>query len=451
MSEGRESLYAACTPRLTPFIPHRPHPKQHVFLLVDSKEAFFGGAAGGGKSDALLMAALQYVDVPGYNALILRRTYAELSKPEALLDRAHEWLDNTAARWSGETKTWRFPSGATLSFGYIANDADRFQFQSSAYQFIGWDELTEWPTDFVYRWMFSRLRRLEKVNVPLRVRAASNPGGLGHDWVRRRFVDNPSRVFIPSKLSDNPSLDPASYIESLGELDPITKQQLLNGDWTARLAGTKFHREWFDFVDYADLPVNLKRARYWDLAATEPGFGVDPCYTAGVYLAEDQNTGIWYVVDVKRTRSTPYGVEKFIRAAADQDGDTVAVWIEQEPGASGKNTIDHYSRVVLRDRVCSGHRPSGDKELRANIPSSKAEKGMVKLVRGGWVDDFLDELEAFPNGTFKDQVDAFSGAFAVVGMGSSTVNVTHGKPSCREPVVKRGDLTFYGEMYIDKE
>jgi len=440
-------------PKWTSYIPHLPHPKQHVFLLMDQKEVFFGGAAGGGKSDALLMGALQYVDVPGYNALILRKSFAELSKPEALMDRAQEWLIGTDAHWSGDLKTWKFPSGATISFGYIDNNNDRFQFQSSAYQYIGWDELTEWPDDISYRWLFSRLRRLEGCDVPLRVRAASNPGGLGHDWVRRRFVDNPRRIFIPSRLSDNPSLDALSYIDSLGELDEVTIQQLLNGDWTARLAGTKFRREWFDgkYIDYDRLPVNLKRVRYWDLAATEPGFGKDPCYTVGLYLAEDTTTGYWYIVDVQRFRATPFGVEQRIRRTADMDGDTVYVKMEQEPGASGVNTIDNYARRVLRDRHFSGHKPSGDKEVRANPVSSKCEKGLVYIVRGGWNDAFLDELEAFPNGVYKDQVDAFSGAFVTVGSTSGTVQVTKTRPDFEEPVVRRGDLTLRGERYIDKK
>ncbi len=102
---------------MTRYIPHTPTARQAAFLLLPDQEVFFGGAAGGGKSDALLMAALQYVDAPKYAAILFRRTYADLSLPGALMDRAHEWLDGTDAVWNEQTKTWRFPSGATLSFG----------------------------------------------------------------------------------------------------------------------------------------------------------------------------------------------------------------------------------------------------------------------------------------------------------------------------------------------
>src|SRR6266508_6612551 len=91
--------------------------KQALFLLLDCREAFYGGAAGGGKSDALLMAALQYVDVPGYSALLLRRTYAELEKSDGLIPRADAWLSNTDARRHDGGKLWTFPSGARLEFG----------------------------------------------------------------------------------------------------------------------------------------------------------------------------------------------------------------------------------------------------------------------------------------------------------------------------------------------
>ncbi|GAF75153.1 unnamed protein product, partial [marine sediment metagenome] len=118
------------TPRLTKWIPHQPTVKQQAFLKLWQTEAFYGGAAGGGKSDALLMAALQYVDVPDYAAILFRRTYADLALPGALMDRAGEWLGGTEAHWSGQDKRWTFPSGATLTFGYLDTDADRYRYQS---------------------------------------------------------------------------------------------------------------------------------------------------------------------------------------------------------------------------------------------------------------------------------------------------------------------------------
>ena len=122
------------TPRLNEYIAHKPFSKQMAFLMLPHVEAFYGGAAGPGKSDALLMAALQYVDVSGYAALLLRRTYADLSRPGALMDRAREWLAGTDAIWNGARHTWRFPSGAQLAFGYLEHDGDELQYQSAEFQ-----------------------------------------------------------------------------------------------------------------------------------------------------------------------------------------------------------------------------------------------------------------------------------------------------------------------------
>jgi len=176
-------LRSALTPRMTKYIPHKPTPKQAAFLLLPVREAFYGGAAGGGKSDALLMAALQYVDMPGYSAILFRRTFSDLALPGALLERSTEWLKPTDAKWDDNKKTWHFPSGATLTFGYLEHENDKYRYQSSEFNFIGFDELTQF-TESQYRYLFSRLRRLKGSEVPLRMRAASNPGGEGHEWVR---------------------------------------------------------------------------------------------------------------------------------------------------------------------------------------------------------------------------------------------------------------------------
>lgn len=394
------------------YILQRPTPKQLAFLLLETEEAFFGGAGGGGKSSALLMAALQYVDTPGYAALLLRRTFADLAQPGALMSRAQEWLSGTQARWRDENKTWRFPSGATLTFGYLETEADKYRYQGLQLQYIGWDELTQF-SESQYRYLFGWLRRLEGADVPLRVRAASNPGGLGHDWVKQRFITEgmaEGRPFIPAKYGDNPHLDQQAYAHSLAQLDPITRRQIMDGDWTARAGGSKFRREWFEVVDIA--PADCRWARYWDLAATEPKRGSDPDWTAGCKLGLTK-AGTLYIADLRRMRGTPQAVEALIKQTAALDGKAVPIHMEQEPGASGVNTIAYYRRVLM-GWPFYGERATGSKEERANPVSSQAEAGNIKLVRGPWIGAFLDEIEAFPGGSHEDQVDALSGAFAVL-------------------------------------
>ncbi len=394
----------------TKYIRVQPTAKQLAFLLLDSREALYGGSAGGGKSLALLMAALQFVSHPHYSALLLRRTYADLSLPGALMDVGQHWLTRTPAKWNDMEKTWNFPSGATLTFGYLAGESDKYRYQSAQFQFIGFDELTQFG-EADYRYLFSRLRRLEGSDIPIRMRTASNPGNIGHEWVKQRFMveQNSERVFLSAKLDDNPFIDRQEYVQSLMELDPITRQQLLDGDWSARFTGNKFRREWFEIVDAA--PPDCTKVRFWDLAATEPKPGKDPDYTAGCLMGKSTNN-VLYIMHMAHMRGTPNAVEQLVRQTAETDGRGVAVRMEQEPGASGVKAIDDFSRRVLMGWDFKGVRSTGPKEVRANPLASQAQAGNVKLVRGAWINAFLDEAELFPNGAHDDMVDAASGALA---------------------------------------
>lgn len=238
---------------------HKPYPRQLAFLALPHKEAFYGGAAGGGKSDALLMAALQYADCSDYQGIIFRRTYQDMLLPSSILSRCKEWLapflkTGEVKYKPGENHSFHFPSGAVLAFGYLQNEGAEHRYQSSEYQYIAFDELTHFH-EHEYVYLFSRLRRTSKSKVPLRMRAASNPGSVGMRWVRDRFQIklneetgqyqgyNKDAPFIPAKLIDNPSIDP-EYSNTLDKLGAVERERLKNGNWDIS-EDAIYEKHWF--------------------------------------------------------------------------------------------------------------------------------------------------------------------------------------------------------------
>ncbi|HEV8178140.1 MAG TPA: phage terminase large subunit, partial [Gemmatimonadales bacterium] len=244
------------------------------------------------------------------------------------------------------------------------------------------------------------------------------------EWVYRRFiVEGPSagRVYVQAVFEDNPHLDLVSYEESLRELPPGIREQLRFGDWLVRPQGGLFKREWFTarFIEHNQVPPELRLCRFWDLAASEQVAGSDPDFTAGVLLGRDPD-GIFYLIDVVRTRATPLGVQQLVKRIAEKDRVLVlardwrlpAIRMEQEPGAAGKAIIDVYARLVLQPFDFKGTSSTGSKEARAAPVSARAEAGHLLICRGRWNGELLDELCAFPYVRHDDQVDALSGAYA---------------------------------------
>lgn len=454
---------------------HSPWPKQLAFCMLPHREALYGGAAGGGKSDALLMAALMFVDVPNYNAIIFRRTLTDLQQGEGLLTRALEWLaPYPEVRYVPSLHSFQFPAGARLTFGYMGSFTAWEHYQGSAYQFVGWDELTQ-HAEQDYKEMMSRLRRphcdlhggriingkrcplpddpncpkcqsyAPLSRVPLRIRSTSNPGGRGHIWVKKRFLIHknkengqwssgvPERPFIPATHWDNPALDQESYDKNLDELDEARREQLKHGDWD-KVANGRYKQEDFRFYRY--------QAGHYVLAPPSPGQPEIPFH--------ESKLTIFTVVDFASSVRTGVAGESFYKNSKGPSW-TVIGTFGITPGRSRKLLVLEIKRFqeespylfpALRD-VCERWKPTyvgldangpgkpiAQLALASGLPvkelithhdklansveaQSHVRAGRVYIPQSGdWVDDFLGELTCWTGHPWDvdDQVDVLSNA-----------------------------------------
>lgn len=264
----------------------QPGPQTQAITADWCTELFYGGAAGGGKSDFLLGDFLQ--DVPTYGGhwqgVVFRRTYNEL---EELLKRSREIYPIAGAVWHEQSKTWTWANGATLKMRYLERDADASRYLGHQYTWIGWDELTQWPSDYGYRFLRGRLRSAHDVPTK-RIRAAANPGGVGHHWVKAYFVDpapggyqpihdpvtKHQRIFIPAKLRDNKVLlnaDPSYGDRLRGLASDAMVRAWLEGDWTV-VEGAFFDCWRYDkhVIAPFEVPPHWARFRSMDWGSAKP-------------------------------------------------------------------------------------------------------------------------------------------------------------------------------------
>lgn len=449
-----------------PFIPKehlkdsKPHPKQQRFLLLsDFQEVFFGGSAGGGKSSGLLLAALQFVQTPGYAALLLRQSFRDLNQPDALIPLSKKWLkgyEKWGVGYHERDRRWTFPSGATITFGYLDRPDDVYQYQGAAFQMIGFDELTQFE-EFSYRYLFSRLRRTDNTDAPLRIRATSNPGGKGHEWVRKRFVDpstrEPGVIFVPAGLTDNPSLDAENYTQALSHLDPITRRQLLEGDWDAYQGG-RFQLDWFKNGRWKF----DGRAFHLSGAGMEAGEGIAAQHCAlyvTVDLAASAKTSADYtvflagaltpwrqllVLDMERKQhpieQIPVKLRDFCDRLQRRFGQPV-MW-------AGVEANNMQVGVAAQCRLLPGMAPvkyltpgNQDKLARATPAIIAAEQGHIFVpLHAPWLEVFLYELAQFTGDPKKDAhddvVDALS--YMVMNMGF----VSYEPPTAQKAAERQG-------------
>ena len=264
---------------------------QTEFLSAPEQDVLYGGSAGGGKSYAMLVDPLRYMHIKEHRALLLRKSMPELRE---LIDKSRELYPKAfaGAKFREVEKIWRFPSGASLEFGYLDRDADVYRYQGQSYTWIGIDELTQYPTEFPLQYLQSRLRTTNN-DIQCYIRCTANPGGVGGYWVKKRYLDpsppNESfvgedkitRRFIPARLEDNPYLAAdGKYEQMLQSLPAVQRKQLLEGNWDVA-EGAAFTE--FDYDTHCIDPFEIPRT--WERVK-----GIDYGYAA-------ESAVVWGAVD----------------------------------------------------------------------------------------------------------------------------------------------------------
>lgn len=451
----------------------RPQEKQAMFLSSPADVAIYGGAAGGGKSYALLLEPLRHVDKSNFGATIFRRTLKQVTNEGGI------WSDSTRiypllhATPNNTNHYWTFPSGAKIGFAGLQYETDVYEWQGSQIAYLGFDELTHF-SEGQFFYMFSRNRSVSAVKSY--IRAGCNPDA--DSWVaefiewwidpvtgfpiperagvirylvrhneRNNWFDSlaeaesfawesfadlvekfgasqfcKSVTFIPADVFDNQELlsrDPG-YLANLLALPLIERERLLKGNWKIRAsAGKVYNRAWFEIVDY--VPDGGVDVRFWDLAATEVKLltnarKTDPDYTATVKLR--YNRGLWYFIDAFQIQTSPANVEKLVKQTAELDvreaarhGAQYRLRWELEPGSASKR--ESYNWTTFFRGIDAKGVPTGgeDKLSRARACSVQAEAGNVKILSGPWNNMLLTNLHGFPDLNHDDLFDATSGAF----------------------------------------
>lgn len=443
----------------------RPQPKQEEFLSNPADIVIYGGAAGGGKSWALLYEPLRHANNPDFGAVIFRASMTQIKEQGGLWDasmKLYSVYPGTRPIKSPKPY-WKFPSGAKVSFRQISRDEDVYDWQGTEIPCIEFDELTHF-SEFQFFYMLSRNRSL--CGVAPYVRASCNPDA--DSWVAKfiswwidqdtgyaipersgkvRYMarineeiiwgDTPEEVvqyatdtgydveitiddvksvsFVASTIYDNEALlksDPG-YLSNLKAQSIVERERLLYGNWKIKAArGLFFPRSALPEL-LPDIPNDVTRwVRGWDLAATDTDEGGDPAYTASVLIGKRKD-GRYVIADATNHRYKADKVRALVMQTAVADKarhKRVRIRMSIDPGQAGKEQSQSYVKMLAGFSV-STVRETGSKEARAEPFAAQWQAGNVDVVAGPWTEALLSQYEAFPESKFKDMVDAGSNAF----------------------------------------
>ena len=438
---------------------------QEAFLSTNADIAVYGGAAGGGKTYALLLEPLRHIDNPHFGAVIFRRDAVQITNEGGLFDTSFQiYAQIDAMPKLSPHRTWIFPTGATITFNHLHNEYDVNHWQGAQIPFIGYDELTHFE-ESQFWYMLSRNR--STCGVRPYIRATTNPDA--DSWVAelvdwyinpdtgypifersgkiRWFVridgklvwansrqellnDHPGLIpksftFIPATLSDNKILndhDP-EYRANLLQLNRVERERLLAGNWKIKHStGSYFPQLCVQVISAIPTDV-IMWVRRWDLAATEPSeTNPSPSATASVLMGKRANGRI-VIADGINIRKPANIVRDVLLNVATQDRSNykrVITVIPQDPGQAGKDQSANLIAYLAGHRV-KAVRETGPKETRAEPLSAQWQAGNIDVVEGVWNKNYLNEMASFPSEEHDDYVDASSGAYLECVSGASDI------------------------------
>jgi predicted phage terminase large subunit-like protein len=429
---------------------------QTTFLTSDADIAIMGGAAGGGKSYALLIESLRHPPtVPGFDAVIFRRTTVDIRKPGGLWSESMKVFPYAGGVPVTQPLEWRWQGNGTIKLAHLEHETTVLEWHGSQCALICFDELTTF-TRHQFLYMLSRNRTMcgkrPYVRATCNADASSWVAALIAWWIDQdtgyaipersgiirylvrgaddgfSFYDTraeaarasgqpadeiKSFTFVPAKLDDNPALTRADpgYRANLMLLDRVNRERLLSGNWKIMpSAGRYFSRAWIQVVDIA--PACTKTVRGWDLAGSDDEPGADPDWTCCTKIGLMQD-GRWIVLHHDWFRGTPQAVERRIWNYSRIDGAETIVGLAQDPGQAGKAQIAALTKLLAGYTVISSPE-SGDKVTRFSPFSAQCEAGNVMVMRGAWNERWFDELENFPEGMHDDDADSTSRSFMTI-------------------------------------
>lgn len=437
---------------------------QTMFMASKADIVIYGGAAGGGKTHALLLEALRHKDVKGFGGIIFRKNYTQITAEGGLWDASHKLFSQVKNAESKKTPKlhWRFEGGGKLSFAHLEREEDLKSWQGTEIAYIAFDELTHF-TKRQFLYMLSRNRTT--CGVKPYVRATCNPDvdswvadfiswwinpETGYPIPERSgqvrymcvlndtiyWADNSEELtekydvspeecktvtFIASRLEDNKILmesDPG-YLANLKAMTEVDMERLLYGNWKIKAsAGSFFKRTQIGkfLVKAPDDLVAVCRA--WDLAATDKDENDNAAYTAGVLMGKRKN-GRFVILDVINQQLKAGDVRALVSQTAMIDKvkhSNVRVRLPQDPGQAGKEQAQSYMTMLAGYDVVIKPE-SGDKATRAEPMAAQWQHGNFDIVVGEWNEAYFNQLESFPDSKFKDMVDASSSAFGEITLG----------------------------------